>query len=328
MNSIVIVLTVLLIIALVLFALWFAGRKKLAATKKKIQNGKFPSDEEELREYERVISRLPELRLRSEAVRLLFDYCRRKHAGRMEIIEKALIYGEMIRKDFSNMEFYEDSMFELGNIYFFEKYDFEKALEIFSELMKKKPYSRWKAVCDIRTRLIEINISSEEALKLYVTAEKYFENSRFADAEAYLHNIIKDYPGSDLAGTSLFFLGDIYYYKHNDTKKALSCYRQLYKEFSGHRSSEKAIYKAGEILRKKEQWDKAIKLYREFSKKFPESSYRDDAYFYIGECYQNMDRPRDAKNAYSLILGDYPDSKWTDVIYHRVQELNKRIEDE
>ncbi len=327
MNPIVIKVTLLVIMVVVLVLLLLSGRKRLSAMEKKIQNGEFPSDEAELKEYERVITRLTDPRLRSQTVRILFDYCRKKHAGRIAIIEKALHYGEMIRKDFSDMEFYEDSMFELGNIYFFDRYDFEKALEIFSELMKKKPYSRWKAVCDMRIKLIDINISNEEALKLYVTAEKYFENSRFADAESYLHKIIDEYPGSDLAGASLFFLGDIYYYKHEDIDKAFSYYSRLYKEIPGHRSAEKAVYKAGEILRKKEKWDDAIELYRKFSTEFTDSPYRDDAYFYIGECYQNMDQPRDAKNAYSLILGDYPDSKWTDVIYHRVQELNKIIEE-
>ncbi len=303
-------------------------RKKVSGIKNKIKNFELPENSKGVKAYEYFASHSPADWLRASATGALFKYYRKKYAagGDKELLKKALYCGETIRHRYPDRHFFENTMFELGNLYYFEKFDFRSAGEVFKELTDTKPSSRWRSICDVRTRLINDNMMNGDAMKLYSTAEKCFENSRFRDAAEYLNKIVEKYPESEIAGTALFFLGDIHYYKYGDGEKALYYYRRVHENFPYHRSAGNAYYKTGEILRKNRRWGEAIKVYRSYIKNYPESPYRDDAYFYIGECYQNLNKPRAAKNSYSLILGDYPDSKWTDVIYHRIQELNRKIE--
>ena len=258
---------------------------------------------------------------------LLFQYYRKNFAGDIPLIKRAISYGESIREKYSDMSFYGDAVFELGNIYFFITYDMSNAVEVYSDLIEEQPDTRWQSICRDRIELINDSIFNEMALKLYVTAEKYFEEGKYRQAQEYLKDVIKTYPGTGLTASSLYFLGDINYYKYSDLDAALEYYRKTVDGFPGHSAGRQALYKYGEILMKQSKWEEAISAFREYVKKFKDSPVRDDAYFFIGECYRKMGEFRKAKNAFSLILGDFPEGKWTDVIYNKVQEINKILKE-
>jgi len=232
-------------------------------------------------------------------------------------------YGEIIRNNYKEYSFYEDALFILGNIYFFETFDFNKASDVYKQLIKERKNTRWKSICQDRIELINNSIFDIDALKLYVYAEKFFEESKLEDAEFYLNEVIKRHPKSEVSASAAYFLGDINYYKYSDLDNALKYYRMTSQMFPDHHLAPTSLYKVGEILRKMKQWEEAVKVYHEYVKKFKDSPFKDDAYYYVGECYQNLGKLREAKNSFNLILGDYPNSKWTDVIYCKVQDINK-----
>jgi TolA-binding protein len=254
---------------------------------------------------------------------MLFKYYKENHGENRDILTKGIEYGEKISAEYKKLPFYEDAVFMLADIYFFETFEFNKANHIYQQLVDEIPDTKWKAICRDRINLINENIFDIEPLSLYVTAEKYFEQAKFEQAEFYLKEILNKYPAINLAASALYFLGDINYYKFNDLDKSLEYYRLCARKFPGHTVSQHAFYRVGEILRKLRRWEEAVEVYKMYVKKYRSSPYTDDAYYFIGESFQNLGKLREAKNAFSLILGDYPESKWTDVIYHKVQEINR-----
>ncbi|MGM0567779.1 MAG: tetratricopeptide repeat protein [Elusimicrobiota bacterium] len=318
-------LYILIFAFLFLIARLFYVKIKEKGLKKRIEMGLFPLSEKEEEIYQHYALNSDDYTLRVGAAATLFNYYLKEYSGDRTLLDKALRWGEEISRLYPDRSFYEDVMFETANLYYFEKYDFSRAEKLFKELKEKRPSSRWGGICEERVKLIADNLENEEALKLYVTAEKFFEKARYKDARQYLDNILEKYTQAGIIAPSLLFLADIYYYKFSRLEDAYSCYKRLYEEFPGHYLASKALYKAAEILRRKKDWKGALENYHTYVKKYPDRAGIDDAYFYIGDCYQNMGEHRKAKNAYSLILGDFPDSKWTDVIYHRVKKLNSEI---
>ncbi|MEA3506850.1 MAG: tetratricopeptide repeat protein, partial [Elusimicrobiota bacterium] len=240
-------------------------------------------------------------------------------------IEKAVNIGESMSKTAGDCSFYNDLLFMLANLYCFRLHNFEKALKTYKKLLEVSPATKWKDVCRDRIELIEDNLTNREVLKMYVTAEKNFENLEFDEAEKYLKKILKNYRGMKIAGNAYYFLGDIHYYKYNDLDKANKYYTDFFKDYPEHPLSRNALYKSGEILRKLQRWEEAADIYKKYIEKFKDTSFVEDAYFFLGDCYYNLGRLRAAKNSFSLILGDYPDSKWTEVIYHKIQEINSKL---
>jgi TolA-binding protein len=306
----------------------FLSRKKIAYIRKKIFEKNVPESMEEAKLYELVIEKYNKKRpLHAWGNYLLLQYYKDNHSGNKEILFKSINYGGNIRDNFKEYSFYEDTLFMLGNIYYFETFDFKMADNVYSQLLEEKKNTRWKGICQDRVELINDSASNEDALKLYVIAEKYFEESRFEDAEFYLKEVIKRHVDTEIAAAAAYFLGDINYYKYNDLDNSLKYYRMTADKFPDNSLAKTSLYKVGEILRKMKHWEDAIQVYREYIRKFKTSPYRDDACYYIGECYQNLGKLREAKNSFNLILGDYPNSKWTDVIYHKVQDINKILKE-
>ncbi|MFH1416474.1 MAG: tetratricopeptide repeat protein [Elusimicrobiota bacterium] len=292
--------------------------------RKKILEKKGPISMEEAGLYEQVMEKEKNRRpICAWGNYLLLQYYKSNYGESEALLSKSIEFGEGIKREFKEYSFYEDALFMLGNIYFFEVFDFKMARSIYQDLINERKNTRWKSICNDRIELIANSVFEGEALKLYVFAEKYFEESKFDDAKFYLNEVVKRFPDGEIAAAASYFLGDINYYKYNDLDKALLHYRMTEEKFPKHQLAHTSLYKVGEILRRLKQWEEAIKIYRDYVKKFKSSPYKDDAYYYIGECYHNMGKLREAKNAFNLILGDYPNSKWTDVIYHKVQDINK-----
>lgn len=298
------------------------SRYKLDEMKNRILGRKEPKNIEEARLYEFILEKNKNRPLQAWGTYLLLKYYKDNYDMDKEILAKSIQYAEKIRKEFKEYTFYEDTLFALGNIYFFEICDFNMACEIYKKLIEEKKHTRWKNVCEDRIALIKSSVFDENALKLYVNAEKYFEARKLEDAEFFLNEILKRYPKTEISAAAMFFLGDINYYKYNDLDNALKFYKMTYDKFPLNSLAQTSLYKTGEILRKIKHWEEAIETYKEYASKYKNSPYKDDAFYYIGECYYKMGKLRQAKNSFNLILGDYPHSKWTDVIYHKLQEIN------
>ncbi|MBN2406733.1 MAG: tetratricopeptide repeat protein [Elusimicrobia bacterium] len=331
MNIFFITLLLLLFIMMSLIIYNLVGRifrqRSLIRFRKKIMERVEPVSGSEAKLYEQVVRKNNvDAALHAWGCFLLLRYYRNVMDTDPSFMPKAIEYGEIIREKHKLHSFYEDAMFMLGNMYFFNTKEFSKVINVYQELVRNNINSKWRSICVNRIKLIKEN-ADEEALKLYVTAERNFEESRFEEAEVYLKKVIDNYPDTKLALSALYFLGDINYYKYNDLDKAIRYYRKIVDKSPEHTIARRSLYKIGEIWRKRNKPENAIDVYREYIDKFRNSSYIDDVYFYIGECYQKIGKLRAAKNSYSLVLGDHPDSKWTEVIYYKVQEINKILKE-
>ncbi|NLB34370.1 MAG: tetratricopeptide repeat protein [Elusimicrobia bacterium] len=290
------------------------------------ESGKEPQSLEKAREYEKLLES-PSLKenLTSKIHILLFNFYRTNHAGDITHVKRALELGDKIKNNYKSAPFYSDALFEHGNLHFFIVSDLDRAYQFYQLFIDERPDSRWRTICQDRVELIKDNKFNQRALKLYIAAEKFFEEGRFKEALEYLERVLEEDLDFLLTPATLFFIADIYYYKFDDFKSALRYYRWTADDYEGSSVAEVALYKSGELLMKKERWEDAIATYRELIEKYPDSHIVDDARYYIGAVYQNMGKLRKAKNIFSLILGDFPESKWTEVIYHRVQDLNSEL---
>ncbi|MGM0441658.1 MAG: tetratricopeptide repeat protein [Elusimicrobiota bacterium] len=266
-------------------------------------------------------------KIRARGIYLLFDFYDSKPKNEKNI-EESIRFGERIKENFRDYPFYEDVLFKLGNIYFFNNFKFEKAKNTYKQLINDKPDTKWKNICRVRIDLIENNISEKEALRLYVTAENFFEDAKFKKAAEYLKKIINNFDDIELKAHAYYFLGDIYYYKLENFEEAKKNYIPVYEKFSVDPISRNAIYKVGEINRKNKDWKQTIEVYNKFTEMYPDAPVVEDAYYFIGESYLNLGQLKAAKNSFNLILGDFPDSKWTDVIYHKIKDINKRLKND
>ena len=322
----IIIIIVICLLVITGLRIFINFKKKVNKVKKNILNKKGPSSLEDAMVYEEAVRDCPsDEDCRAWGSHLLFQHYYKNYNSNEEILLKGVRYGEDIRSNYKDYPFYEDDIFELGNIYFFVLFDFNKAEDVYKQLVTDKPNTRWKSIAEDRSKLIKDNVSDKESLKLYVMAEKNFEEAKYDKAEYYLKEFVKKNPDTELSASALYFLGDINYYKYSDFSKSKEYYRITVDKFPETSSARHSLYKIGEILRKQEKWEAAIETYQEYIKRYKSSPFRDDAYYFIGESLQKLGKLKEAKNAFSLILGDYPDSKWTEVIYHKVQEINREL---
>jgi TolA-binding protein len=301
-------------------------RKNLARTKRNIMEKIFPGSMKEAFYYEIAIE-MPDIEpvVCATGSMLLLNYYYDNSSSDSSLAEKALRYGERIRSNFTEYSFYEDAMFTLAGIYYFRTREPEAAKNVYSELIKTRPKTKWKGICTERISLIGENLSKPDALMKYIEAESHFESANYKRTEELLLDTIEKYPSENIAGTCMFFLADIYYYKYDDYSKALDCYMETYKKYPKSREASRALYKVGEIFRRESRWNDAMATYEGYVMKYPDSIHLEDAEFYIGECHRMLGNLREAKNVFSRILGDFPESKWTEVIYKKVQEINRKL---
>ena len=274
-------------------------------------------------EYEECIEMTKDKDVRAWGRWLLAQFYHNNPHRRKDYLEKAIeCYAEIV-KEFLDYPFHEESLFRLGNLLFFEKFEHRKVCDVYQKLLKRYPQSKWVTIAKERIELIRDNLTYPEALNDYILAEKYFEQGKYEKSIQNLLDIIGKYPQSGLASEALYFLGDIYHFKLKDYDKAMDEYQNLIQKFPQNRFIANAQFKIGECCRKLEMWPEAIEAYKKFIKDYSQYGYSDYAQFYTGQCYEKLKDWKEAKNAYSLILTDYPESIWTDVARNRIKYLDR-----
>ena len=274
-------------------------------------------------EYEECIRMTRDKDVKAWGKWLLAEFYHNNPHRQKDSLEKTIECYTEIAKQFLDYPFHEESLFRLANSLFFEKFDHKKVCDVYQELLKKYPQSKWASIARERIKLIRTNLTQPQALSSYILAEKYFERGKYEKSIHSLLNIIEEYSKSNLAGEALYFLGDIYHFKLKDYAKAIDAYQNLIQKFPRNRFIANAQFKIGECWRKLEKWQEAIKAFGKFIKDYSQYGYSDYAQFYIGQCYEKLENWREAKDAYGLISTKYPESIWTDVARNRIKYLNK-----
>lgn len=247
------------------------------------------------------------------------------HRG-AQYLKKAIdCYGEIVR-EFSDFSFHEETMFNLGNILFFEKFDHKRVCEVYQELLKRYPQSKWAPIARERLELVGKNLRYPQALNDYILAERYFGQAKYEKSIQNLRDIIERYPQSGLSSEASYFLGDIYHFKLKDYRKAIEEYQNLMQKFPQNRYVANGQFKIGECFRKLELWEEAIEAYRKFIENYSQYGYADYAQFYIGQCYEKLKSWQEAKSAYGLVSLNHPESIWTEVARNRIKYLERYVE--
>lgn len=276
-------------------------------------------------EYEECIRMTKDKDVKAWGWWLLAQFCHNNlHRGK-DYLEKTIACYTEIEKEFSDYPFHEESLFLLANLLFFEKSDYKKMCEVYRNLLRNYPQSKWASIAKERIELVRNNLTHPQALNSYVLAEKYFEQGKYERSIQNLLNIIEEYPKASLAGKALYFLGDIYHFKIKDYRKAIAEYQNLIQKFPQNRFVANAQFKIGECCRKLEKWRDAIKAYGKFIEDYSQYGYSDYAQFYVGQCYEKLGEWREANDAYSSISMNYPESIWADVARNRIKYLNKQM---
>lgn len=137
--------------------------------------------------------------------------------------------------------------------------------------------------------IISDNIENyKSALILYAGAERLTHQKNYGEALVYLKEIAEKFKDSELAGYSLYFLGDI--------------------------SSRLNLY------------DDALTYFRRLVEHYPYSRYFEEAYKRIGMIYSdNLNRVEDAIRLYENFIVKYPNSMNVDYIRKKIRELEKQL---
>ena len=99
--------------------------RRSGESKKKILEKKVPGALSEAKLYEQIIeNNKDDENIAALGRFLLFKYYKNSSKGDKDLISKSIEYGEEIRKKYRGYAFHEDAMFMLGNIYFFETFEF------------------------------------------------------------------------------------------------------------------------------------------------------------------------------------------------------------
>jgi TolA-binding protein len=109
------------------------------------------------------------------------------------------------------------------------------------------------------------------------TAEKKYNEKKYAEALADYKLVIEEYPSSEYAAKSMMKAGSMYQMflipnvqEEESNKKAVEYYRELYKNFPKYGDTPKALFMSGFILANNlNKFDEAKLTYGTFLDKYP-----------------------------------------------------------
>ncbi len=225
---------------------------------------------------------------------------------------------------FPDSVYLEEIQQKLGNLYFFNIYDFEKAKMSYRLLMDKFPQSRWIKIAQSRINLIEDNPEENyEPLRIYVLAERFYEDKKYDDSLEMFRKLITRYGQIKLAIEAQFSIAEIYMYKTNRTERAIEEYEKIVDIYGQSAFAGKAMYKVGECYKKLLKFSEAIVAYEKFIANFPQAEFLDYAYYYVALCSEQLKDLRKALDTYQKIIKDFPDSIWVVVAESRIAALTQ-----
>jgi len=280
----------------------------------------------EISEYENVVETLKEKSKKAAGLYLIAEYYFKKiDKSETELKKLKDIYIELTEK-YPQFEKTDDVLFKLGNVYFFDYFNFMESIKFYEQLSREYPSSKWLKVVNARVKLIKSAYPNEEtALKKYALAEKYFEVQDFNKTIEQLKSIITSYQNSKLAGDACYFLGDIFFFKKSDYTTALSYYFQLADKYPLHRHAGNAQFKVGETYRKLQKYIEATIAYKKFLENYNDFQYTDYAQYYIAQCYEELKDWTLALRTYKLLVANYSESIWVGIALSKIKNLEKLV---
>ena len=231
---------------------------------------------------------------RDKAVRALYDEARAYQT--LGNSEEAIKQFERVVAEFPEHKLAPQAQFQVGNIYFYELYDYIGGWPAYIKVIKKFPDSY--EASDAETLLKNAETTLTEIAQDQADIKKY-TNQKALD---YI-NAGRDVLPSDLyvAGYAERIAQNFQnigsgWVKMRNYPAAIAAYRKLaenlsYKKF--HAAD--ALFRIGDLYQKDGQYQRAIASFQDMLDKAPESTWRDEAVYQLAVCYRAV---REFKEAY------------------------------
>ena len=173
------------------------------------------SHEDRIKQYQYKIRKTDD---EEEKVRLK-HLLAKEYAQTLHLIEKSIDLYEEIKDQIDENDKDGDALYELGNLYFYEETNLQKAHDTYTQLVNIFPESKWVNVCRERINLILKNLAYPQALEQYLKAVKLYINKKYKEASHVLQDLIRQYPNAPLIEMASTFLGQIYHKNIIDKRK-------------------------------------------------------------------------------------------------------------
>ncbi|MFH0948024.1 MAG: tetratricopeptide repeat protein [Elusimicrobiota bacterium] len=290
-----------------------------------IETEKTP-EKTDLADYENVINKLKDISKKAAGLYLVAEYYFRKMDKSETELKKLKDTYIELTEQYPQFEKRDNVLFKLGNVYFFNYFNFMESIKFYEQLSRECPSSKWIKVANTRLKLIKSAYPNEEpVLKEYALAEKFFEIREFDKTIEQLKSITTTHQTSKLAGDACYFLGDIFFFKKSDYNTALNYYSQLINKYPLHRHVGNAQFKMGETYRKLQKLSEAIIAYKKFLENYNDFRYTDYAQYYIAECHEKLKDWVLALRTYKLLVANYSESIWVGIALSKIKNLEKLI---
>lgn len=237
----------------------------------------------------------------SKGAEALYEMARAYEA--LKVYDKAIEYYSKLVEEFPKHEKAPQSQFQIGNIYFYKLYNYQKGWPQFVKVIEEYPDS-YEA--DEADRILKETKSTLDNISQYMehvkkyTSEKaldYEEAGRYV-SQAAKYGAFTDQIAQDYINIAKSWI-DLKNYPN-----AIETYKELARELPMEKfTAAEARYQVARLYQEDGQYQRAIEAYNNLFEKSPESSRRNDATYRQAVCYQAVGEFEKAYEGFKTYLG-------------------------
>ena len=243
--------------------------------------------------------------------------------------DRAVLAFRKLSNLYPESEFVDDALYTIGDCYY-NAGNYELAIQYYEALLQKHPKSPLlpDAISGIQWSMIQKG-DSKEAVKVvdhYMNllketgsapeflkrkAELFVNLNQFTESIDTYRKIMRDYPDSEQASNSWYWIAEIYRKSSNKQEVEGALLRQV-SEYPLSSSSAIALNELAKITFEGQNFRQSINYCNQLLSKFPDSNFAPNADYRIGQNYLNLDQTLQAENHYRSMLSKSPVEQYSD----------------
>ena len=137
---------------------------------------------------------------------------------------------------------------------------------------------------------------------------RYFEGN-YEDAIHSFQRLLKEYPESALAGSTLYWMGEAKF-RQGKEDEAFLCFRKVAENYPQSEFVAYALYSCGWIQLEKAKDESGYDFFHQVPEKHPTHPIAESSLFWSGYCLYHLGRYTEARGEMERLLKDYPEGKW------------------
>ena len=139
----------------------------------------------------------------------------------------------------------------------------------------------------------------------YGLAAGFYSRAQYTEAIVAFETIIKEYPQTEMAAVSHFFLAESYV-QEGDYAHAYPAYQQFLTLIPGHKFSARAQFRLGEAAYRLDRVSQAATLLEAFVRAYPSHQLHEFSLPYLGQIRLERNEPQLAQRTFELALKRFP----------------------